>query len=110
MQRGEARTNLHGKKDERLISQLALTFFVFMRLRQCIVETKTNFTINPVLMFIGFQWGYPKYVIEQIGQTVNIDESKAEDFGFMRMFVYLLRGGWSVLVITWGINAMCGST
>ena len=91
------------------ISQLALTFFVFMGLRKYIQEIQTNFTMNPVLMFFGFQFGYPKYVIEEIDKDVDVDMSLPEDFGFIRMVGYLIRGGWSAFIITWGINAMCSS-
>lgn len=75
---------------------LFLFFSLYSALKnQC---KKHEISINPILFFFGFQYGYSKYIVDQIAEKQPESRNEKDDFGVGGLFLIAFKGGWTILV------------
>lgn len=89
-----------------LISALLFMFFLYQPLKT--ICNRNQITMNPILYIFGFQYGYPKYLTDKVTVGTS-DISVEEDFGFFRMILFLLQGGWALFILVWAFNMISRS-
>ena len=89
-----------------LVSTLLFMFFLYQSLKN--ICNRNHVTINPILYFLGFQYGYPKYLVDKVTVGTS-DISVEEDFGFFRMILFIFKGGWALFIFIWAFNMISRS-